>query len=85
MDESISETILSSCCLTVCVHSENKESRFVSSSRRDSDTKNQSELMIYLHKNKRLTTEVVQRKAGTGSGVSGVIQSSVFLGQNETK
>ena len=26
----MSETILSSCCLTVCVHSENKESRFVS-------------------------------------------------------
>ena len=40
------------------------------SSRRDSKTSNQSELMIYLHKYKRLTTEVVQRKAGTGSGVS---------------
>ena len=31
--------------------------------------------MIYLHKNKMLTTEVVQRKAGTGSGVSAILLS----------
>ena len=47
------------------------QASFDISSKDDSHTTNQSELNIYLRKNKMKTTESVQWTAGTGSGVSG--------------